>query len=456
MNRSAAHSDAPSHRRVLDLTWPVLLANLTIPMVGTVDTAVMGRLPDPAYIGAVAVGATIFSALYWLFGFLRMGTTGLIAQAFGSGAATELGPIAQRALATALAIAAVLLLAMVPIEALSLALMSSSEGVRALAEGYFSIRIWGAPAALAYLAGLGVLFGLQQMRATLYLSLGFNLTNLLLDLFFVLGLGWDVRGVAAGTVISETLAATAAWWLVARALRAEGASLAPQPGTWARSKLGALLSLNGDLIIRSFFVQAPFFSYTAIGARLGDLTLAANAILMQFFFVMIYAMDAFAHTAETLCGAAYGAGNRPALIAAATRSSQWAFAIAALSAVLLGLAQDPLIALLTSNADVAAEAARFLPWLLLLPLVAVGAFQLDGIFIGMTLALTMRNAMAVSFALYALCLWLALDVLGNHGLWLALVVFMGARGVLLGVALQNKLRDWQGYTCGGGGGHGRG
>lgn len=424
----------PSHRRVLALTWPVLLANLTIPMVGTVDTAVMGRLPDPAYIGAVAVGATIFSALYWLFGFLRMGTTGLTAQALGAGDGKELGRIAQRAFVTALGIGVLILLLMLPIEALALRLIDSSAAVEPLARSYLHIRIWGAPAALLYLAALGVLFGLQRMGTTLVLSLGFNLCNLLLDLFFVLGLGWDVTGVAAGTLVSEYLAAAAGWAFVARALSSAGASLRPDAQSWDRRALRGLLQLNSDLIVRSFFVQAPFFSYTAIGARLGDLTLAANAILMQFFFVMIYAMDAFAHTAETLCGAAWGADDRAALRAAANRTTLWAFAIASLGAIAIAVAQAPLLALLTTSPEVIAEALRYMPWLILLPLVSVWAFQLDGIFIGITQARTMRNAMAVSFVLFAACLWLTLGPLGNHGLWLALVLFMAARAALLGVA----------------------
>jgi MATE family multidrug resistance protein len=428
-----------SHRRVLALTWPVLLANLTIPMVGTVDTAVMGRLPDPAYIGAVAVGATIFSALYWLFGFLRMGTTGLTAQALGAGDARELGRIAQRAFVTALGIGGLILLLMLPIEVLALKLIDSSAAVEPLASDYLHIRIWGAPAALLYLAALGVLFGLQRMGTTLVLSLGFNLCNLLLDLFFVLGLGWDVAGVATGTLISEYLAAAAGWVFVARALRAQGASLRPDAKSWDRRALFGLLQLNSDLIVRSFFVQAPFFSYTAIGARLGDLTLAANAILMQFFFVMIYAMDAFAHTAETLCGAAWGADDRPALRAAARRTTLWAFAVASLGAAAIALAQEPLVRLLTTSPDVVTEALRYMPWLILLPLASVWAFQLDGIFIGITQARTMRNAMALSFVVFAGCLWLTLDTLGNHGLWLALALFMVARALLLGRALVRIL-----------------
>ncbi|MFK7916011.1 MAG: MATE family efflux transporter [Pseudomonadales bacterium] len=420
------------HRYVLGLTWPVLLANLTIPMVGTVDTAVMGRLPDPAYIGAVAVGATIFSALYWLFGFLRMGTTGLAAQAYGAANASELGAIAQRSLGLAIVIGGSLIVLQWPLQWLSFSLMGGSQSVANLAADYYQLRIWGAPAALGYLAVMGMLFGLQRMRDTLWLGLLLNVSNAVLDVLFVLGFDWGVQGVAAGTVISEWTAALTGLWLLRRALRTQGIELTPDRAAWQSEALRKLLTLSGDLIIRSFFVQAPFFAYTAIGARLGDLVLAANAILMQFFFIMIYALDAFAHSAETLSGNAFGAADRARFERSVRFTTFWAALLALMGGLLFGLASDPLIALLTRSAEVQQATAQYIGWLVIMPLASVWAFQLDGIFIGTTQSATMRNAMALAFVAFLLVLGAALPTLDNHGLWLALLAFMLARAVLLG------------------------
>ncbi len=392
----------------------------------------MGRLPDPAYIGAVAVGATIFSAMYWLFGFLRMGTTGLAAQAFGALDAQELSAVAQRALGLALVIGAALLLLQWPVQQSALALMQSSEQVQGLTHSYFRIRIWGAPAALLYLSILGMLFGLQRMKATLVLGLVLNVTNASLDVLFVLGFDWGVEGVAVGTVISEWLAVAIGLLLLRRALAAHGVSLGWHAGAWHSRFLRPLLTNSGNLIIRSFFVQAPFFAYTAVGARLGDLTLAANAVLMQFFFVLIYAMDAFAHTAETLAGQAYGANNRQRFTQVVRYTTIWAAVLAGFGTLLFLLAHEPLIALFTKSTAVRDEAATYAIWLVLAPLVSVWAFQLDGIFIGTTQTATMRNAMGLSFIVFVLVLWASLDNIGNHGLWLAMLAFMLARAVLLG------------------------
>lgn len=417
---------------MLGLTWPVLLANLTIPLVGTVDTAVMGQLPDPAFIGAVAVGATIFSALYWLFGFLRMGTTGLAAQAFGAAQHSELADIAQRSLGLALMIGVLLILLQWPLQWLAFSLMGGSDTVATLARDYYALRIWGAPAALVYLAVMGMLFGLQRMRATLLLGLFLNLTNAGLDVLFVLVLDWGVRGVAAGTLISEWAAAAVGLWLLHNALRSRGSHLVANRSAWQRERLLKLLTLSRDLIIRSFFVQAPFFAYTAIGARLGDLVLAANAILMQFFFIMIYALDAFAHSAETLAGNAYGAGDRAHLRRAVRFTTGWAATLALAGGLLFAVASEPLIALLSQSSAVQQTTAGYIIWLVLMPIASVWAFQLDGIFIGTTQSATMRNAMAWSFLVFVVVLALTLPAFDNHGLWLALLAFMVARAVLLG------------------------
>lgn len=400
-------------------------------MVGVVDTAVMGRMPDASYIGAVAVGATIFSSIYWLFGFLRMGTTGLVAQASGAGDTRELSRIAARGLGVALAISASVLLLKWPIETMMFALFEASDQVETFARSYFSIRIWGAPALMIYMVCLGMLFGTQRMQVTLWLSVLLNVTNVVLDLLFVLGFGWGVAGVAAATLISEWLAACIALLVVVRMIIAAGWQRSWLTGLWQGREVVRLFQVSGNLIIRSFFVQLPFFVFTLIGARFGDVVLAANALLMQFFFVMAFGLDGFAHTAETLSGYAYGARDRSGLRNAVRYSLIWAVIFSALITAVYALAGPWLINQLTTLPDVRGTAIDLLPWVAVSPLVAVIAFHLDGVFIGTTRTAELRNSMFAAASLFGLVLWLTLDMLGNQGLWLAMISFLGVRGLLL-------------------------
>ena len=353
------------------------------------------------------------------------------AQAFGAANAAEIGAIAQRSLVLGLAIGLGLILLQWPLQWLGFKLMGGSDAVAQLAAEYYQIRIWGAPAALCYLAIMGMLFGLQRMTDTLLLGLLLNVSNAALDILFVLGFHWGVAGVAAGTVISEWTAVAAGLWLLRRTLTHHGIVLRPLRSVWQPQALTSLWSLSRDLIIRSFFVQAPFFAYTAIGARLGDLILAANAVLMQFFFIMIYALDAFAHTAETLSGNAYGARDYHRFRRSVRFTTVWAVLLSILGSLLFALAATPLIALLTESVDVQQATAQYAGWLVVAPLASVWAFQLDGIFIGTTQSSTMRNAMAIAFIIFVSTLAISLPWLDNHGLWLALLAFMLARAVLL-------------------------
>ena len=420
------------HRRIWALSWPVIIANITIPLVGLVDTAVMGQMPEPAYLGAVAVGATIFSAIYWIFGFLRMGTTGLAAQALGAGQPKELIAVGARAASIALALGLSVLALQVPLQAFALWLFEASDQVETLAASYFAIRIWGAPALMIYMVCLGLLFGMQQVRATLIISILVNVSNVLLDLLFVLDFGWGVPGVAAATVISEWLAATAAVMIVLRVMRLRGWLHGWPHDLWSGERVANLFQMSGNLIIRSFFVQLPFFAFTLIGAGIGDLTLAANAIIMQLFFTMAFGLDGMAHTAETLTGYAFGGRDREGFRQATLYSLGWAVLLAIAIAVLYALTGEKFVYLLTSIPEVRVAAVNLLPWAVAGPLVAVWAFHLDGVFIGTTQTALLRNCMFVAALIYLLTLWLTLDVLGNTGLWIAMMVFFASRGILLG------------------------
>lgn len=421
------------HRRVWSLTWPVVLANLTTPLVGAVDTAVMGRLPDAAYIGAVAVGAAIFNAVYWMFGFLRMGTTGLTAQAFGARDRAELVAVPIRAIGIGLTLGALLVLLRRPLTDFMLWIFTASATVENLAESYVALRILGAPALFTYLVVLGALFGLQRMGTALLISVLLNVGNVVLSVTFVLGLGWGIEGVALATAISEWLAATAGVLLLALRLRRHGGRRPARRTLWDRERLLALTGMSLNLILRTLFVQLPFFAFTVLAAGFGDRILAANAVLMQMFFIMAYGLDALAHTAESLAGHAFGARDRTALRRAAGYTLLWSVLIALAISLAYAVGGGAVIDLMTTLPEVRETARDYLPWMLAAPLAAVGAFHLDGVFIGTTRITELRNSMFLAFVCYAVTLWLTLDTLGNHGLWLGMIVFMVARTVLLGL-----------------------
>ncbi|MFO1055936.1 MAG: MATE family efflux transporter [Dongiaceae bacterium] len=419
------------HRRVWRLAGPIILSNLSVPLLGMVDTAVVGHLPDPAYVGAVAVGATIFNFLYWGFGFLRMGTTGFAAQAYGAGDAVELAAVLARALLIALALAALLLLLQWPIRLVALSLIQASPTVAGLAGQFFAVRIWSAPATLANYALLGWLLGVQRPRTALALQLFLNGLNIVLCLAFVAGLGWGVPGVAAATAIAEYAGAGLGLWLVRRALPAEA-----RPGrarVLARERLLALVRVNGDIFVRTLCLVFAFAYFTARGAAQGDVLLAANAVLLNFQSLMAYALDGLAHATEILVGSAIGARDRAALSAAVRTATRWAAGIAVLFAAAYALAGDRLVALFTDLAPVRAAAHAFLPWVAVSPLLSVWSFQLDGIFIGATRTAEMRNGMIIALACYLAAATLLLPAFGNHGLWLAFLVLMVARAVPLAI-----------------------
>jgi multidrug resistance protein, MATE family len=308
----------------------------------------------------------------------------------------------------------------------------ASERVESLARDYYAIRVWGAPALLTHFAVLGMLFGLQRMGTALVISVLFNATNVTLDLVFVIGFGWGVEGVAAATLISEWLAAGTGVWLLVRLLRRAGGRRPTRSALLDRQRLAALFQVSANLIVRTLFVQLPFFTFTALGAGFGDVVLAANAVLLQLFFLMAYGLDALAHTAESLAGHAYGARDPRRLRAATGYTLVWSVLIAAAMSVAFALGGGPFIDLLTQASDVRATARAYLPWVVIAPLAAVGAFHLDGVFIGTTRTAELRNCMFLALLAFALTLWLVLDAFGNHGLWLAMTVFMVARTALLG------------------------
>jgi MATE family multidrug resistance protein len=419
------------NRKTWSLAGPVILSNISVPLLGAVDTAVVGHLPGPHYLGAVAVGALIFSVIYQGCNFLRMGTTGLTAQSLGARDPDEVRTCLARAALLAVSVGVLLIALQSPVIWASLQIINPGPQVQPMADAYFSIRIWGAPMALLNLALLGWFFGIQNTRAALATQVFMNGVNIVLDLWFVLGLGWGVEGVAWATLIAEVSAIALGAWMVRRNLSRVGGHWHVR-GVINAERLARMFWVNGDIFIRSMCLQAAFVLIISIGARMGDLTLAANAVLLNFQIFSAYAMDAFANAAEALTGEAVGARNRKQFRKAVKASSLWALIFSALFSIFYFAVGPLLIDLLTSIDTVRVAAREYLPWMVVLPLFSVWSFQLDGIFIGSTWTTEMRNGMAMSLVVFGVALFLLVPALENHGLWLSFCLFMVTRALTLG------------------------
>jgi MATE family multidrug resistance protein len=414
-----------SHRAILSIALPIMLSNVSTPLLGIVDTGVVGQIPDPTYIGGVALGALVFNFVFWAFGFLRMGTTGLTAQALGAGDATEVRAGLGRAVMIAAVVGAALVALQWPIRELAFALLEGSPEVEDLARRYYDIRIWAAPATLINYALLGWFIGLGRAQMALVLQLLLNVTNMALCLLFVLGYGLGVEGVGTATLLAEVVAAVAGLGIAARHLRAVG-------GRWdfaqlrAADRMARTIAVNRDIMIRSAALIGAFTWFMAQGARQGDTILAVNAVLMHFVTFAAFFLDGLAFAAEALVGKAVGAAHRAGLRAAARMTTCWAAGVAVAACTVFAFAGTGIVDLLTVDAGVRETARVYLPWAVLAPVVSVWAFQLDGIFIGATRTAQMRNAMLVALAIF-LFAWWVLQPFGNHGLWAALYVHYAAR-----------------------------
>lgn len=429
---ASAHEDwtRRRHGKVWALALPIMLANVSIPLVGAVDTAVMGHLPSEIYIGAVAIGAVVFSFLYWGFGFLRMGTTGFVAQAYGARDHNEMANAFARAVAVAIGVGGLLILLQWPIGRLALWLFEAGAETESLAYLYFSIRIWSAPAALVQYAALGFLIGVQRTPAVLGLQLLLNGINITLDLLFVVGLGWEVEGVATASLIGEYTAAIAGVLLVRGTLRRLDGRV-EKPRLLDPAAFKALVSVNFNIFVRTLCLVFAFSYFTARGAVFGPTTLAANAILMQMIAFISYGLDGFAHAVESLGGGAYGARDLRTFRVAVRTSTQWAAIMAFLNIAVFYLLGGVFIGWMTSLDTVVDEALQYLPWVAISPLLSVWSFQLDGIYIGATFTREMRNGMLISLAGYLAAVWLLTPWWGNHGLWGALMFFFVLRALTL-------------------------
>ncbi|WP_424979032.1 MATE family efflux transporter [Leisingera sp. S232] len=420
-----------THKRVLKIALPIVLSNATVPILGAVDTGVVGQMGAAAPIGAVGIGAVILATIYWVFGFLRMGTTGLAAQARGAGDWAETGALLMRGLLLAFAAGGVFIIAQGAVFWGAFALAPASAEVEGLARNYLQIRIWGAPATISLYAVTGWLIAVERTRGVFLLQVWMNGLNIVLDLWFVLGLGWGVEGVAIATLIAEWSGLALGLYLCRDAFTGD------QWRDWGRvfdrARLRRMMQVNGDIMVRSVLLTGSFTTFLFIGSGIGDVNLAANQILLQFVEITAFALDGFAFSAEALVGGAVGAGKRVRLRRASVITSQWGIGGAVLLGVAFAAGGPWLIDLMSTSPDVREAGRVFLIWAAVLPVLSVASYMFDGIYIGATWTRDMRWAMLQSVAIYLAALLLLVPAFGNHGLWASLVILNLARGVTLGL-----------------------
>ncbi|TNC71510.1 MATE family efflux transporter [Rubellimicrobium roseum] len=423
-------AEAITHGRVLRIAVPIVLSNATVPLLGAVDTAVIGQLGQAAPIGAVGIGAVVLTSIYWVFGFLRMGTTGLAAQARGAGDGAEVAALLSRALLIGLGGGCLLILLQPLLFWAAFRLAPASPEVEALAGQYLTIRIWAAPAAIAAYGINGWLIAQERTRAVLALQLWTNGINIALDVAFVLGFGWGVPGVALATALAEGSGLVLGLWLCRDAFR--GTAWKDRARVLDSVRLRRMAQVNADILIRTVLLLSIFVSFQFWGAGMGDATLAANQVLMQFVNIAAYALDGFAFATEALVGQAFGAGRIGELRRGIRLASLWGLGAAAALGLAYAAFGPGIVALMTTAPEVREEAARFLPWVALAPLIGLPSWMLDGIFIGATRTRDMRTMTALAVALYFAAAWPLTEAFGNHGLWAALTLSWALRAVTLG------------------------
>ena len=440
----AAWRHAPTHQKVWALAAPMILSNLSVPLVALVDSSVIGHLPHAHQLGAVAVGGSLYTLLVWVMGFLRMGTTGFAAQAAGRQDGGALRQILLQGLLLAVGFALLLGTLGVPLKGAALQLMQPSAELDDLTRDYFHTRLFGLPAALASYALIGWFLGTQNARAPLAILLTTNLINVALDLWFVLGLDWGVAGAARASVIAEWSGALLGLALTRKALaRYPGRLDTRALRLWTSWR--PLMAVNRDIFLRSLALQLVFFLVTVQGTRLGDATVAANALLLNGLLLTAHALDGLAHAVEALSGHAIGARDRTALQRVMAVAGGWSLLASIAFGLFFLFGGQLFIQLQTDIPEVRQTALTYLPYLAALPLIAVWSYLLDGLFIGATRAREMRNSMLLAVALTLPLGWL-LQGLGNHGLWLAFLAFMLTRGICLGVRALRLQRRGAWFT----------
>jgi MATE family multidrug resistance protein len=427
------------HSIVLKIAAPIIIANISVPLLGFVDTAVMGHQPHAYYLGAVAVGATIMQFIFWIFGFLRMGTTGLTAQAYGAGEIKEIQLNFQRALLLAFIISFLLWFLKDHVIDIALYFFKASDDVESLARNYFNIRIWSAPATLINYCLIGWFIGIQRTHSILILQVWMNLVNIILDLIFVISFEWGVEGVALATVIAELTTVALGFCFYLRRVK-QDKFIFDFRNIADLKKLQYMLTINLNIFIRTFCLIFAFCYFTAQAAKYGDSILAANAILLQFIHFLSFGLDGFAQAAEALVGNALGKKSILKFRIAVKTTVTLAVSVSLIYTLFYLILGSSIITLFTSNASIRLIANNNLIWVILLPMIAVWPYMLDGIFIGATRSADMRNGMVLSLIIFILSIMFLQPTFGYYGLWIGILIFMSARGATLAFA-YNKIEQ---------------
>lgn len=428
------------HRDILRIALPAIVTNVTVPLLGLVDTAIAGHLGRAECIGGIAVGGVMLGLVYQNFIFLRMGTSGITAQAFGAGRASEAAATLQRSIRLAALIGAALIALQFPLQWIALLAVGPSEEVGALARSYFYIVIWGAPAILVTMAVKGWLLGMQDSRAPMVLSVSVNLANIAASLVAVYGLGLGFRGIACGTIVAEYAGLALALWMASRKLASSGMSgIRGRAGRLA-GRAGRFFAVNRDIFLRSVCLMAVTLTFTALGARCGDLELAANALMIQLFLLVSYFLDGFAFAGEAVVGRLAGAGLRAETRRCVGRLFQWGAGIMVVFAAVYALFSAEIFGLLTDDAAVVAVAWRYRWWCALLPVAGMAGFVWDGVFVGMTATRGMLMAVAVAVAVFFVICFLPVGGMSNHRLWAAFVSYLAMRGAVSTLYYRARLR----------------
>lgn len=426
------------NRSILQIALPSIVSNITVPLLGLADTAIAGHLGTAAGIGAIAVGGMLFNMIYWLFGFLRMGTGGLTSQAFGAGDKEEALRILVRSLGTGAAIASLLVLLQVPLAGLAFRFIDATPTVKELARLYFMRLIWGAPAVLCLYSFTGWFLGMQNARFPMYLAVVQNILNILASLFFVFVLNRGIEGIATGTLISQYVGLLLAIFLWRTAYRP--AHIPGLRGCMNRSSLVRFFAVNRDIFLRTLCLIAVTSWFTSAGAAQGDLPLAANALLMQLFLLFSYVMDGFAYAGEAVGGRFFGARDALSFRCATSRLFVWGIGLACLFTAVYALGGAPFLSLLTDRTEVVAYAMTYLPYATAIPLLSFAAFLFDGLYIGATATRPMLVAMLIASAAFFLLYFLLRSSLGNHALWISFLLYLFLRGGTEGLFFGSIVR----------------
>jgi len=415
-------------RQIMRIAIPSIVSNITVPLLGLVDLAIVGHLGATAYIGAIAVGGMIFNVMYWIFGFMRMGTSGLTAQAYGRHDLPGIARLLTRSLLISFLIAIMLMLLQWPIFHLIMWLMSPTAEVAKYVQVYFDICVWGIPPSLLLFAFSGWFLGMQDSKTPMTIAIVQNVSNIVLSLLFVYGFAMKVDGVALGTLLAQYVGlviAAAVYLLRYRKVR----RYVKWGGVLNRKDMMQFFVVNRDIFLRTICLVAVFLFFTSAGSWQGDTILAVNTILMQFFMFFSYIMDGFAYAGEALAGKFYGAGNSRSLRFVVRRLFLWGAAMTALFTLTYFVADRQIVALLTNDPNVMASVSHYSFWTWLFPLAGVAAFIWDGVFVGLTASRGMLVSSAIATALFFCFYYSLFPLLANHALWLAFIIYLLGRGV---------------------------